>query len=279
MPLGRRPVASRAAAVAGHSSRCARTACEPVVAGEPLVRRARRAGRARPRAVHHGHRDGVVERHHGIVGHPLQQLVQRQDLRPVGVLGAGRPRRAPPRSRPGAGTGRSARADRAPVTSATPSAISSRSQRLRSCSSSGISSPSGPVRAGAAGVGEQHQREQPGDLAVVGQQPVQLRASRIASADRSGALQVAARRCGVALVEDQVEHVQHGASRRPRSGSAGIRNGTPLALMRCLARLIRWAMVASGTRKARAISAVVRPPTARSVSAICEAASARDGST
>ena len=41
--------------------------------------------------------------------------------------------------------------------------------------------------------------------------------------------------------------------------------------MRCLARLIRCAMVASGTRNARAISAVVRPPTARSVSAIAEA--------
>ena len=37
------------------------------------------------------------------------------------------------------------------------------------------------------------------------------------------------------------------------------------------ARLIRCAIVASGTRKARAISAVVRPPTARSVNAIAEA--------
>ena len=36
------------------------------------------------------------------------------------------------------------------------------------------------------------------------------------------------------------------------------------------ARLIRWAIVASETRKALAISAVVRPPTARSVSAIAE---------
>ena len=49
-----------------------------------------------------------------------------------------------------------------------------------------------PVRAGAAGVGQQHQREQPGDLAVVGQQPVQLagqpdrlvRAARPAAASR-----------------------------------------------------------------------------------------------
>ena len=41
--------------------------------------------------------------------------------------------------------------------------------------------------------------------------------------------------------------------------------------MLCLARLIRWAMVASGTRNAWAISAVVKPPTARNVSAIAEA--------
>src|SRR5438874_2130833 len=37
--------------------------------------------------------------------------------------------------------------------------------------------------------------------------------------------------------------------------------------MCCLARLMRLAMVASGTRNAAAICAVLRPPTARSVSA------------
>ncbi len=37
-----------------------------------------------------------------------------------------------------------------------------------------------------------------------------------------------------------------------------------------MARLIRWATVLSGTRNARAISAVVSPPTARRVSATCE---------
>ena len=51
----------------------------------------------------------------------------------------------------------------------------------------------------------------------------------------------------------------------------------PLVLMLCLARLIRWAMVASGTRKARAISAVVRPPTARRVSASWEAGESAGG--
>jgi hypothetical protein len=45
----------------------------------------------------------------------------------------------------------------------------------------------------------------------------------------------------------------------------------PEFFMLCLALLIRWAMVASGTRKAWAISAVVKPPTARSVRAIAEA--------
>ena len=40
--------------------------------------------------------------------------------------------------------------------------------------------------------------------------------------------------------------------------------------MLCLARLMRWAMVASGTRNALAIWAVVRPPTARSVRAMAE---------
>ena len=39
----------------------------------------------------------------------------------------------------------------------------------------------------------------------------------------------------------------------------------PLALILCLPRLIRWAIVVSGTRNARAISAVESPPTARSV--------------
>ena len=44
----------------------------------------------------------------------------------------------------------------------------------------------------------------------------------------------------------------------------------PASRMRCLARLTRWAIVASGTKKALAISAVVRPPTALSVRAICD---------
>ena len=40
--------------------------------------------------MHHGRGDGVIELHHGVIGHAFKQLIQRQDLRPVGILGSGR---------------------------------------------------------------------------------------------------------------------------------------------------------------------------------------------
>ena len=54
-------------------------------------------------------------------------------------------------------------------------------------------------------------------------------------------------------------------SRSVRSDSGGSVNAPPPVLIVCLARLMRCAIVASGTRKAAAIWAVVRPPTARKV--------------
>src|SRR4029079_10079474 len=56
------------------------------------------------------------------------------------------------------------------------------------------------------------------------------------------------------------------------SSGEGIANGTPDALIVAFAREMRWAMVASGTRNAFAIWGVVRPPTARRVRAIADAA-------
>jgi len=41
------------------------------------------------RAVHHGRRDGAIQRDHWVVGHALEQIIKRQDLRPIRVLGAG----------------------------------------------------------------------------------------------------------------------------------------------------------------------------------------------
>jgi hypothetical protein len=67
------------------------------------------------------------------------------------------------------------------VISATPSAIGRRSHGAVLLGER-ISVAVGPVRAGAPRVGEQHEREQPGDLAVVGQQRWTPRVSRIASA-------------------------------------------------------------------------------------------------
>ena len=59
--------------------------------------------------------------------------------------------------------------------------------------------------------------------------------------------------------------------RAGRSAVVGIPKGSPEATIRPLAREIRWAIVASGTRNAFATSAVVSPPTARRVNAIAEA--------
>ena len=57
---------------------------------------------------------------------------------------------------------------------------------------------------------------------------------------------------------------------RTRAGSSsasGMRNGMPASRIFPFARTSRCAMVASGTRNARAISAVLRPPSSRSVNA------------
>ena len=257
------------------SSRCARTASQAVVPGHARRRRrASRAGPARPA----GRRTIATATARlsvtiGLGGDALEQLVERDDLAPVGVLGARRPRRGRRRSRPAAGTARAAVRASASLTSATPSLdrrrvparavlLGERDERAvgRRCAPAGARRSAASARAGP------RPRRRPGSGRCTS------RVSRIASRVSVGALQVGAGARRVALVEDQVEHVQHRAravARARRSG--GSANGVPAALIVSFARLIRCAIVASGTRNARAISAVVRPPTARSVSAICEA--------
>src|SRR6266571_8749913 len=67
------------------------------------------------------------------------------------------------------------------------------------------------------------------------------------------------------------------ASRRSATSSpCGMRYGMRAATILRLARTMRWAIVASETRNAAAISGVVKPATARSVSATC-ASCARAG--
>src|SRR5438876_1039822 len=57
------------------------------------------------------------------------------------------------------------------------------------------------------------------------------------------------------------------ASRSGSRWSGGTRNGIPASLILRLARTSRWAIVGSGTRNARAISPVDRPPRVRRVRA------------
>jgi hypothetical protein len=40
-------------------------------------------------AMHHGHRDRVVQHDHWIVGHAPEQIVEREDLRPIRVVCSG----------------------------------------------------------------------------------------------------------------------------------------------------------------------------------------------
>ena len=153
-----------------------------------------------------------------------------------------------------------------------PSSMALRSHSVRSCSASGISSPSGPVRARAGHRSGASAPAGPTTLPIVAAGSLcTARVSRIASLDEVAPVQRGPAAARVALVEDEIQHVEDGAEAlgtAPRR--SGRRKGTPEVLMRCLARLMRCAIVASGTRNALAISAVVRPPTARSVSAIAD---------
>ena len=124
---------------------------------------------------------------------------------------------------------------------------------------------------GAARLDEQHQREQPSDLRLVGHQ-LDAAGGRGGSPRRRGRSRTrrSPRAGRVALVEDQVDDGEHRrAAASGSSASAGTRYGIRASRILPFARTSRCAMVGSGTRNARAISAVVRPPSSRSVSATC----------
>ena len=108
------------------------------------------------------------------------------------------------------------------------------------------------VEAGLApGVVEQHERQETVDLGLIGDELAQ----HAAQADRFRAQIVADELvpCGgaVSLVEHQVQHVEHGIETLGALGRLRNGEGMPAARILRLARTSRWAMVASGTRKAR----------------------------
>ena len=95
-----------------------------------------------------------------------------------------------------------------------------------------------------------------------------MRPRRSASSQSCGPHPVVAGGGRIALVEDQVDDRKH---RRQPGGelvaARDLEGDASLSASVRLARTMRWAIVGSGTRKARAISSVVRPPSRRSVSA------------
>ena len=89
-----------------------------------------------------------------------------------------------------------------------------RSHNVRSCSGSGIELPFRIRPGGASGVDEEHERQEPGDLRVVREIPVQQARQPDGLVGQVDALKLAAGARGVTLVEDEVQHMQdeaHGA--------------------------------------------------------------------
>ena len=214
--------ASSARPASGPSTIAAATARLSATIGLP-VRSARAARRGRG------------SRRQSVSSARARPVVGGGDRRLQLVLADGAPRR-PPR--------RAARS---------PSAIAAASQSERSCSSSGTSSPSASVRAGRRASVSSISASRPPTSGSSGSARRAIRARRIASAGELGAGQLGALARRVALVEDQVEDAAAPRAAAPPAPSARRQSGTAPARPRCvcLARLIRCAIVASGTRKAR----------------------------
>ena len=181
---------------------------EARVAGEGVE-----AGEAGGRAVDHGGGDGVAERDHGVVGDAQEHLVEGEDLRPVGVLdargfvvegGDGRLQLVWADGAAGerGGDERDALGDRGPV----PAGAILLVERDQ------LAGRSGPRV--APRVGQEHEHDQPGGLAVGGDEAVEPAGQAQGLARQVGAMDVGARAGGVAFVEDQVEDVHDRAEAR-----------------------------------------------------------------
>ena len=151
-----------------------------------------------------------------------------------------------------------------------PSSICKRSQRSRRCSSRGTSEPSGSVRAARRASVSNMSASSPATSPSAGRSLCIMRVSRIASAVRSARFSAAPELVRYPSLNTRYSTCSTTRSRLACSDCAGSSKRAPALRMLSLARLIRWAIVASGTRNALAISAVVNPPTALRVRASCE---------
>ena len=228
-------------------------------------------GQPGARALGHPDGDRAVERDHRVRRGLLEQCVQRGDLRPVGRRRGGR-LGVDGRDRGLQLVGAERSAGERALDQRDPLARSARGPSApRSCSSSGTSAPPAAVRAALRASVRSMSASSPAVLAVGGQPRVDDARQPDRLAGQLAPLEGVAARRRVALVEHRG---RARAARRAGGGSAPPRWAgrtwcRPRGSRPC-ARLMRCAIVASGTRNAAAISAVVRPPTARSVSAICD---------
>ena len=190
---------------------------EPVMAGDAvvLVERVEKL-ESGGWAVHHGGSDGMVEQDHGVVGHPPEQIVEREDLRPVGVFGA-----------------RCFIVDRRDGSLQCVTSDGSFLERVREqcdafCDSGLV--PQGAVllverdelaggsgARGATGIGEEHKGEQTGYLGIVGQHCVSGAGETDGFGGEVGAREVGSGAGGIALVEDEIENVENGAEATRRA--------------------------------------------------------------
>jgi hypothetical protein len=181
---------------------------QPVMPGHPLVVvEGGQQGQPGLRALRLGEGNRPVEGDHRVGRDPFQDEVGGVHLRPVGLLGGGRvgvgggDRRLQLVRPQGRGGQRRLRqlgalVDQRPV----PADAVLLVQRHQVAGRRRARLP--------AGVGQQHQREQPGHLAVVRQLRVHHPGEPDRLAGEVGAVELAAGRGGVPLIEDQVEHVQ-----------------------------------------------------------------------
>ena len=118
------------------------------------------------------------------------------------------------------------------------------------------------------GLDQQHQRKQAEYLRLVGHQFGEdaAQTDRLPGEFLPG--EAVARSGRVTLVEDEIDDRERRAETiRQFRVLLGTRYGMPASRIFVFARLMRWAIVVSGTTKARAISPVVSPPSSRSVRA------------
>ena len=181
-----------------------------------------------------------------------QPVVERRDPPPVGLLRLARPRvagrerglqRVGRRSAPPSASAR--------LRAARPRRIKSWSQRARFCSVRGIGEPSGPGAGGEARGLDFHQREEAEHLGLVGHQAGEDAAEALRLGAQGRADQVLAGGGRIALVEDQVDDLQHrGEARVPLlaarhlEGEAGLARASSWRA-RCAGR---WSLRSTGRR-------------------------------